>query len=260
METTFTGWIRGLQDPLWSLSTKKLPERITKVEARSPHCELSNVHQCLQTHREARIEESQPSAPQPAIPKGQEGPACCKCTQANSGFPSLLQPQPKGKYRKDCVSTVTFKNGFLVAGTACFTFLSHLHTAKLSVSAGVTQGLPHAGQGTSHPFNSLTAGALPAPVFPTAPSPHGNHRGAGRSFPGLGTNTKAGFLPLSCVRSLRASRSNSSLLIFCLNQSFRLAQYLGKSREPQNQFGGEKNRRDQRAQPINSTVSSRAWH
>uniref|UniRef100_A0A8C9L8C1 Peroxiredoxin-6 n=13 Tax=Neognathae TaxID=8825 RepID=A0A8C9L8C1_PAVCR len=33
-------------------------------------------------------------------------------------------------------------------------------------------------------------------------------------------------LPLSCVSSRRASRSNSSLLIFCLNQSFRLAQYL----------------------------------
>lgn len=36
---------------------------------------------------------------------------------------------------------------------------------------------------------------------------------------------------MSCVRSLRASRSNSSLLIFCLNQSFKLAQYLGKSGE-----------------------------
>lgn len=54
-----------------------------------------------------------------------------------------------------------------------------------------------------------------------------------RALEPAGKQTQDGFLPLSCVRSLRASRSNSSLLIFCLNQSFKLAQYLGKSGEVQ---------------------------
>lgn len=155
------------------------------VEARSPHNELSHAHQCLQTHREARIKESHPSALPPAIPKGQEGPACSKLAQVNSGLPPLLQPQPNAKYRKDCVSTVALKNGFLVAGTAYFTFLPHLQKAKLPVSAGVTKGLPHAGQGTSHHFNSIAAGALATPISPTALSAFGKHRGAGRSFPHL---------------------------------------------------------------------------
>lgn len=54
--------MRELQDPLWSLSTKNLPAGIMNVEARSAHSELSNTHSCLQTHREARMEESQPWA------------------------------------------------------------------------------------------------------------------------------------------------------------------------------------------------------
>lgn len=90
------------------------------------------------------------------------------------------------------------------------------------------------------PFNPTAAGALATAIAPTSTFPA---REAPRSLEELprpgraGKQTPGVILPLSCVSSLRASRSNSSLLIFCLNHSFRLAQYLGKSREPQNQFG-----------------------
>lgn len=75
------------------------------------------------------------------------------------------------------------KNGFLVAGTAYFTFLAYLYRAKSSVSAGATTVLPPAGQGTSHLFNSTATGAPAILTSLTAISLFGKQHAAGRSSP-----------------------------------------------------------------------------
>lgn len=75
------------------------------------------------------------------------------------------------------------KNGFLVAGTAYFTFLAYLYRAKSSVSAGATTVLPPAGQGTSHLFNSTATGAPAILTSHTAISLFGKQHAAGRSSP-----------------------------------------------------------------------------
>lgn len=103
-----------------------------------------------------------------------------------SRAPSLLQLQPKGKHRKDCASTLTFFLKWLFSCWNSMFYVCNIFTQyQLSVSAGVTQGLPHANQGSTQHFNPL----LPEPwplLFPSqAFSPFRKHQGAWRSFPGL---------------------------------------------------------------------------
>lgn len=83
------------------------------------------------------------------------------------------------------------------------------------------------------PQNITAQSCRPAapPTRPRSPhtgraAPSGARRAAHTRPRSAARPPAAAPLPLSCVSSRRASRSNSSLLIFCLNQSFRLAQYL----------------------------------
>lgn len=139
------------------------------METRSPHSELSNAHPCLQTHRDTRTEESPPLHPRLPVPRA--GRTCLLQTHpVNPGLPPLLQLQPRGKRRKDCISTVPLKMAFWLLERHVLYFY-HIYNAKLSVSAGVTQGLPHAGQGTSHHFNPIAAGALTAAISLTSTFP-----------------------------------------------------------------------------------------
>lgn len=88
------------------------------------------------------------------------------------------------------------------------------------------------------PQNITAQSCRPAapPTRPRSPhtgraAPSGARRAAHTRPRSAARPPAAAPLPLSCVSSRRASRSNSSLLIFCLNQSFRLAQYLRETEQ-----------------------------
>lgn len=161
------------------------PTGITNLEARSPHNELSSTHPCLLTLKISKDRGISPFSTPPASPKGQEGPACCKCTPANPRLPPLLQLQPKGKGRTDCISTVTLKNGLLVARAARFTFLAHLHNAKLFVGAGLHRDFPMQARAAPTILTPLLPEPWPLLLPSQALPPFGKHGGAWRSFPGL---------------------------------------------------------------------------